>query len=208
MSNETELPIAFWIAYLVAFPFLLAGMFALILWVLSKVSGWSALAERFRAEGKPKGRRVGGTVMMNMVSYNFVLNLRVGEEGLHLSSALIQRFNPPLFIPWSAIADCTRTNMLLGTVTSVTVGSPRVTLWIGSGAGVAIHREWEAWRARRKAGAAGDTGSGTLDRAPGARSLLTGNASASLLASLGQPVPAPREEAREPLPEPRHPGRE
>lgn len=141
---------------LLAFPLLFVGLVGMILAILSVASGWRTLAKRYRAEGKPQGRRVSGSVIMNLVSYQNFVALRIGHEGLSLALTLpFKGLHPPLFIPWSEVAGCEISRVLFIEVTTVSVGPRRNPITVSGGAGVAIRKEWEAWRARQAGGAAG-----------------------------------------------------
>lgn len=79
----------------------------ILLWLfvgalLSQLSGWPRLAERFRVEGVPSGRLLGGQVVaVGWVNENNVTNLIIGPEGLCLKASLLFRFRrPTLLVPW------------------------------------------------------------------------------------------------------------
>ena len=184
------------ILYMLAWPVLFVGLVWIILAVLSVMSGWRTLAERYRAQGKPQGRRVSGSVIMNLVSYQNFAALRIGGEGISVALTLpFKSLHPPLFIPWSEVAGCESTRILFFDTTTVSVGPRRNPVTVSGGAGVAIRREWEAWRARQAAGAPSAAAAEARALHGGARPSLPGSSLPGaewLQAQRAMPLSVPR----------------
>lgn len=95
--NDAVTPVAF----LVAFAIFWIGLARLFAWI----SGWSALAERFRAGERPDGERVRwASAQLGGVSFKNCLNVTLAERGLHLVPTWgFRLFMPALFLPWSEV---------------------------------------------------------------------------------------------------------
>ena len=81
-------------------------MWPLILLVLSKLGGWSALARRYRHDEPYYGivwtYQYGS---LGAIHYKGVLTVGSGREGLYLAvSFLFRLFHPPLLIPWPEVS--------------------------------------------------------------------------------------------------------
>jgi hypothetical protein len=93
-------------------PVILFPLFFIIVWLfvsfaLSKVGGWSALADRFRFTGQFYGTKWKwqSAQMRCTINYNGCLILGSNETGLYLWTMPLFRFkHPPLLIPWSEIS--------------------------------------------------------------------------------------------------------
>jgi hypothetical protein len=88
-----------------AFPLFFAGTWVGVSALLSRLSGWSALAERYPAADEPEGERVVWTsAQLGGVSFRSCLNATLAASGLYLVPArLFRLFMPPILIPWSDI---------------------------------------------------------------------------------------------------------
>jgi len=75
-------------------------------YLFSAQSGWRALADKFRAGGKPVGPRVRWQVVrFGPIPEAGVTNMIPTAQGLYLYAGLLYRsFRPPLLVPWSLIA--------------------------------------------------------------------------------------------------------
>lgn len=99
------LPFVHWLLFPVSF----ATLWLAVTAMLAKISGWRALARRFRAQALPPGehfRFVSGSVGAGNlpVSYRNCIMLDVAGEGLGVSLFfLFGVCAPPLFIPWREI---------------------------------------------------------------------------------------------------------
>jgi len=100
--------------YVVAllFPIAFAVMWLGVTLLLSFLSGWTSLARTYRGRLSSVERTVslGSGVMSRFglpASYNHVLNVAVGAEGVQLSLfPLFAVGSPPLLIPWRDVAGC------------------------------------------------------------------------------------------------------
>jgi hypothetical protein len=93
-----------WMPYL--FPIFFVGMWLFVGMILSHVSGWASLAERYAATGRPTGRRLWGQVVsIGSVNENGVTGMIVTPQGLYLSANPLFRFGRrSLLIPWQAVS--------------------------------------------------------------------------------------------------------
>lgn len=112
------------------FPFALLGVLFLIqivLFVISRVSGWKTLADAFPEKHfHPDGvwswqcLRFG-----SWCGYNNIVTVMANQEGLHLSLPfLFSRGHPPIFIPWQEM-EITEEPVLFGLLTAFRLGFPR-----------------------------------------------------------------------------------
>jgi hypothetical protein len=87
---------------LVGIPFFFAGVWLLMMRILSFASGWTQLAERFQHAGEFRGEvHHSQSARMRGVNFNGVLEIGVGGEGLFLvPMRLFRPFHKPLLIPW------------------------------------------------------------------------------------------------------------
>ena len=87
------------------FPFFFAGIWIGASYLLSRFSGWRALAARYPAAGEPPGERMLWTsAQIGGVSFRSCLNMTVGPAGLYLVPAFMFRlFMPPLLVPWGDV---------------------------------------------------------------------------------------------------------
>jgi hypothetical protein len=86
-------------------PFLIAGWWCFVVWILSVMGGWRRLAAQYRARRPPTGRRLSmQSGKIGFVNYNGCLTIHASDDGLWLSvMALFRPGHPPLLIPWSKI---------------------------------------------------------------------------------------------------------
>ena len=84
---------------------LIPGIFAGLLVVIAKLSGWTKLAERFRADREPDDGTCfrGQFFRIGWCDYNGCMTIRVSPEGLYLAVWPIFVGHAPLLIPWSAL---------------------------------------------------------------------------------------------------------
>jgi len=94
---------------------IIAGVFYLI----SRISGWAALAGRYRATQPPAPdgkvfRWQSGSV--GFCNYNNCLWINISRQGMYFSPGpfrVLFLFHPPLLIPWSSL-DVVRQRQILG----------------------------------------------------------------------------------------------
>ncbi|MBM3968696.1 MAG: hypothetical protein FJ302_02360 [Planctomycetes bacterium] len=84
---------------------LIPGFFAGLLVVIAKLSGWTKLAERFRADREPDDGTCfrGQFLRIGWCDYNGCMTIRVSPEGLYLAVWPIFVGHAPLLIPWSVL---------------------------------------------------------------------------------------------------------
>ena len=82
-----------------------AGVWLLVALILSRVGGWSRLAEYYRSEQPFFGSMYKfQSAQFPIANYNGCLNFGANDEGLYMvPMALFRMFHPPLFIPWSEV---------------------------------------------------------------------------------------------------------
>ena len=88
-----------------AFPLFFAGLWVGISFLMSRLSGWSSLARRYRAAAPPEGERLTwASGQIGSVSFRSCLNLTLAPSGLFLVPMLPFRlFMPPLLVPWTDV---------------------------------------------------------------------------------------------------------
>ena len=109
------------------------AFFSLILFLLAKLGGWSALAERYRMDRPFQGslwRYQFG--FLGSTRYNGALTVGSGSEGLYLAVFVFFRpFHPPLLIPWSEVSLGGRKTILFGVLVEFRLGpEPLASLWL------------------------------------------------------------------------------
>lgn len=85
-----------------------------VLYILSRMGKWAALAGRYRVSAVPFGKRfVCQSGKVGVVNYNSCLNVIVSGDGLYLSIfPLFRPWHPPLLIPWSDLLNLKEKKML------------------------------------------------------------------------------------------------
>jgi hypothetical protein len=96
-------PLSWW------FLFAFLGGWLFVCAIFSVTSGWSTLAQRFRASTRPVGQKLTRQVdKFGFWTEHGVTNMVLAESGLYLYHHVLFRFlHPPLFLPWSEIG-CVR----------------------------------------------------------------------------------------------------
>ena len=113
-------------AFAVGFPFFFISLWCGLCWLMSRISGWSALAKKFRAAhpfvGEKRHLQSGA---LGWVNYRSCLTVGVGREGLYVSVLpLFAIGSPPLIIPWSSMHDIAKYKMLWLTYASIGFEDP------------------------------------------------------------------------------------
>lgn len=87
------------IAFLIAFPL----MWCFVVWLISIMSGWQELAQKYRAQQPATGKLwLSQYGFVNGARYGNALNITTNDTGLFLETLAIFSINHPrLFIPWS-----------------------------------------------------------------------------------------------------------
>lgn len=133
--------------------FVFGFWFPFVIFTLSWITGWRALARRFAgarlsdADGyiMQSGRigRLGG--------YRNSLNVRVGEDAFSMVPSLpFGLFHDVLVIPWSAVEHVTRAKRFFRDVTVVKLADDGRELEFDAGVGDALRESFERWRGRAR----------------------------------------------------------
>jgi len=108
------------------------GLWILIVVVVGYVSGWAALAGRYRREGGFNGQVWNWqSGSMRSANFNGCLTVGAGAEGLYLNLIAPLRIrNPALLIPWNEIAVSRQKRFLIDAVRLELGRELRIPLWI------------------------------------------------------------------------------
>ncbi len=89
----------------VVFPLFFIGMWILLLKILSRISGWSKLADQFHFQDKFEGKYYRfQSASLNKINFGGSLEMGMNEIGLYLVPMIFFRlFHKPIFIPWDEI---------------------------------------------------------------------------------------------------------
>ena len=144
-------------ALIVLAPLLFVSMFALMWFgiaaLLAGMSGWPALAERFRSIETPQGesfRFASGSVGSKLpVNYRNCLFLTVGERGFALSLLFLFRFRAPqLFIPWSEVETVSEQKTWMFPYVQVGIRNTKTRLSVLGAAGAALMQSYQRYSTR------------------------------------------------------------
>jgi hypothetical protein len=92
--------------FIATFPFFFVGLWLFVMLVLSRLSGWSSLADAYRSDQPFSGsiEHWQSAQMRATSRYNGCLNFGANAHGLYLVPMMLVRcFHPPLWIPWSEV---------------------------------------------------------------------------------------------------------
>ena len=106
-----------------------AGFWCFVIFMMSLLGGWAALARNYRAVEIPEGKRfLFQSASMGSVNYGSCLTVVVGSAGLYLKVFPLFRFgHPPLLIPWTDLHDLRERKFLwLWRLVDMQVGSPAI----------------------------------------------------------------------------------
>lgn len=98
-------------------------------WLLSRISGWHRLAQRYPGshtiDGETAALRSG---RIGPVNYYSCLKFGISDEGLLISIAPPFRLgHPPLFIPWSHFHHVKEDGMMYSQKVKASIGQPTIT---------------------------------------------------------------------------------
>ncbi len=140
-------------SFFMLLPVFLIAVFAL-LWIgvsalLSKLSGWSLLAERFPGAEPHTGKQflfASGFIRrfrLFPISYRGCLFMTLDSRGVHLDILFIFRMlSPPLFIPWRAIESVGEQKHLFSSYGVLCLKDCPVVLLIAGEAGEKLRAEY------------------------------------------------------------------
>ena len=131
MNTTTAEPAPDWLIFAIVGGFLIVFplFWCLVVWILSRVSGWHRLAALHASGSRPVAGvcHVGVTGMVGGVSYRGVLTLHFDTGGFFLEvMPLFKIGHPRLFIPWSEITGRTPRSVLWWKAVSLGVGHPAI----------------------------------------------------------------------------------
>ena len=106
-----------------------SALFLLIGFILAGVSGWLALAGKYRASAPPQGtRHASVSARIGPVNYNAMLTVYVSAQGLYLAAmALFRWSHRDLFIPWSAVTARRDGRNIFYETVELSIGQPAIT---------------------------------------------------------------------------------
>jgi hypothetical protein len=107
---------------------IIPAMWCLLLWLLSRLSGWSRLAGQYRAPAGVVGESAWmRTGRIGVVNYHSCLCFRVNDDGIRITVALPLRLcHPPLFIPWDQFHHIVADPILYSHKAKMSVGRPTI----------------------------------------------------------------------------------
>ncbi len=113
----------FWVAFAVLFPLLFVSLWVIVLLVVSRMSGWNSLAERFRYDSWFDGEVwKWQSGRMRWCNYNGCMKLGANSTGLYLGLIPPFRFfSPTLLVPWEEVS-VSRGQMLLFSYVQLALG--------------------------------------------------------------------------------------
>lgn len=128
-SEPIDAPVWLAVAIVGGFVIFFPLMWCFVVWLLSQVGGWSALAQRYAAGDRPVSGEAHKSVtgMVGATSYRNILTLHLNEDGFFIEPmALFRIAHPRLFIPWQEVTDRSIVTLLWWQAERLTIGSPKV----------------------------------------------------------------------------------
>ena len=113
----------------VVFALLFAGGWCLVMFGISWIGGWGALARKYRATSVPDGKRFWfQSALLGSMNYGSCLTVIVGSAGLYLAVFPPFRMgHPPLLIPWAELHGLREKRFLwLWRLVEMEVGTPAI----------------------------------------------------------------------------------
>lgn len=110
------------------FPLVFIPMWCGVCFLLSRIGGWSRLAEKYPGSATPTGAGFAGQVgRMGGVNYKAILTIHTSPDGLHLSVMKLFRVgHPPILIPWTEIHHAKLRRFFWSESVVFEAGSPRL----------------------------------------------------------------------------------
>ncbi len=104
-------------------------MWMFVLTMVSHLSGWKKLAQRFPAKGSETGKTFRfQSAYIGWAQYSGVLTFVINPNGLGLSAVFPFRFgHPAVFIPWAEFHNFHEVKKFLQTVVVMEAGDPVIT---------------------------------------------------------------------------------
>lgn len=131
LGASTETPAPWWLPFAIlgAFVVVFPTFWCLIVLLISRLGSWHKLAKVYAAgPRKPEGQAHSGvTGQLGLASYRFTLTVTTAPDGFFLTiSPFFRMGHPPLFIPWSEVAERSSQKLLFWDMTVLKIGSPKV----------------------------------------------------------------------------------
>jgi hypothetical protein len=104
------------IAFAIGFPIFWMG----VVYLVSRLSGWSSLAKRYPATRPASGQYFGWSSgrISRFSNYNHSINVTISSTGVHLETVFFFKFgHAPVFLPWDAIVAMRHSKILFATST-------------------------------------------------------------------------------------------
>ncbi len=103
--EPSQPPAYLWLFIVVVFPVFFIGMWTFVCFIISMVSGWRGMAERYRCPEGLQGTALssGWFVMVGVASYRNVLRFEATPQGLIARVSRLFPLHPALLLPWSAL---------------------------------------------------------------------------------------------------------
>jgi hypothetical protein len=111
---------------LIAFAIIFPLFWCFVIWLISQLSGWQRLAQRYRALQPPSGKVWSWQYgMIGWAGYNGVLTLTANAQGLFMETLWLFGFgHPRLFIPWQEFREVKVENYFFRRQVRAKVGFP------------------------------------------------------------------------------------
>ena len=103
--EPSQPPAYLWLILAVVFPIFFVGMWTFVCLIISAISGWSGMANRYRCPEGLQGHALasGWANMVGAASYRGVLRFEATPQGLIARVSRLFPLHPALLIPWGAL---------------------------------------------------------------------------------------------------------
>jgi hypothetical protein len=140
------------IAFAIGFPIFWMG----VVYLVSRLSGWSSLAKRYPATRPASGQYFGWSSgrISRFSNYNHSINVTISSTGVHLETVFFFKFgHAPVFLPWDAIVAMRHSKILFRHLNRAATGRRRL-----AGDHPALRRKAGGCLGQGRSGAAGQAG--------------------------------------------------
>lgn len=128
-SDPADMPVWAILLIPIGFAIVFPLFWCFIMWINSRVSGWSRLADYYRSDTQDPPGKVFDSVhgRVGLVSYRGVLQCVAVENGLYIQPGFLFKFaHPMLFIPWTEFHQVRQTHFLWLRMVRARVGNPHI----------------------------------------------------------------------------------
>lgn len=111
------------------FPVFFAGLWCFVCFLLSRIGGWSRLAEKFATKEVPVGTVLEGqsAQLSGFTNYNRCLTIIIAREGLYMKVwPIFGLGHRPILIPWDEIRNSKPRRFLWMRTVSFDAGNPLI----------------------------------------------------------------------------------